>query len=418
MSYLTKTKEQLQALLATEKERFLAFKELGLRLDMSRGKPSYEQLDLSSGLLDMLNSQTKFSETNDYRNYGIGDGIPEIKKIFCDLLSVKPSEICVLGNSSLNIMYDTLMRAMQFGVLGGTPLTKQEKIKWLCPSPGYDRHFGITEQLGFELITVPMTSEGVDMNAVENLVKDETVKGMWCVPKYSNPQGIVYSDKTVERLASLKPKSKDFRIYWDNAYMVHGFNGDTALKDIFAEAKKHGNEDIFYMFGSTSKITYAGAGVAFFASSEKNINDAKAKMFYQTIGHDKLNQLAHALYFKNADGLKAHMARHALVLKPKFDAVLKVLNEELGELKIASWLAPNGGYFISVDLADGTAKRTLALAKEAGVIFTPAGATYPYGKDLKDSNVRIAPSMPKIDELITATKVFCCSAKIAVLETL
>ncbi|HOB64616.1 MAG TPA: aminotransferase class I/II-fold pyridoxal phosphate-dependent enzyme [Clostridia bacterium] len=415
MSRYSMNTEQ-KALLERELQRFEQFKTMGLKLDMSRGKPCKEQLDLSMGLFDVLTSKSNLIiNKNDYRNYGILSGIPEIKAIFCELTGYADEEMVVAGNSSLNLMYDTLQRAMQFGVAGGEPLNKQGRIKWLCPVPGYDRHFAITELMGIEMINVPMTDEGPDVAVIEELVKDPAVKGMWCVPKYSNPQGIVYSDRAVKALASLKPAASDFRIYWDNAYMVHAITDeDDELTDILTEAKKAGNPDIVYIFGSTSKITFAGGGVAFVASSKRNIDDILSKMTFQTIGPDKISQLAHALFFKNADGIRDIMAKHKDILAPKFETVLKILEEELSD--IAVWQKPRGGYFISVDLPNGTAKRTVALAKEAGVIFTPAGATFPYRKDPKDSNLRIAPSLPPIGELETAMRVFCCAAKIAYLE--
>ncbi|MFA5449827.1 MAG: aminotransferase class I/II-fold pyridoxal phosphate-dependent enzyme [Clostridia bacterium] len=410
------TSEEKTAILATERERLARYKAMGLKLDMSRGKPCSEQLDLSMGLFDQITSNTEIKGVQDYRNYGITDGIPELKRIFQELINVDENELIVAGNSSLNLMYDTLQRAMQFGVCGGEPFNKQGKIKWLCPVPGYDRHFSVTEVFGIEMINVPINPEGVDMDEVERLVKDDdTIKGMWCVPKYSNPQGIVYSENTVKRLAALKPKAKDFRIYWDDAYMVHTLTdeGDT-LTDILAEAKKLGNEDIVYMFGSTSKITFAGAGVAFIAGSAKNISEIKARMFIQTIGPNKINQLAHALFLKDTKNIAALMRAHKDILKPKFDAVIEILEEELSGL--ASWINPRGGYFISCELPSGTAAKTVALAKDAGVIFTPAGSTYPYKKDPSDSNLRIAPTLPPIDELKTAMRVFCAAAKIAYLE--
>ncbi|MDD3946837.1 MAG: aminotransferase class I/II-fold pyridoxal phosphate-dependent enzyme [Clostridia bacterium] len=405
-------------LLTKERERLADFKDRGLKLDMSRGKPCKEQLDLSMGLMDVLTSKSNLNVNNmDYRNYGILAGVPEIKAIFCELIDVTDDEIIVAGNSSLNLMYDTLQRGMQFGVAGGVPFHKQEKIKWLCPVPGYDRHFGVTEVMGVEMLNVPMTSEGPDIAVIQELIKDPAVKGMWCVPKYSNPQGLVYSEKVVKALAALKPAAPDFRIYWDNAYMVHAVTeeGDT-LTDILAEAKKAGNPDIVYMFGSTSKITFAGSGIAFVASSKKNIDDIKSKMTYQTIGPDKLSQYAHALFFKDAEGVYELMKKHQKILTPKFATVMNILAEEL--TGIANWQEPRGGYFVSVDLPKGTAKRTVELAKDAGVIFTPAGATFPYKKDPNDSNLRIAPSLPPIAELETAMRVFCCAAKIAYLETL
>lgn len=416
MNYNQLTNERKQELLKEELARYEKFKAMDLKLDMSRGKPSKEQLDLSMGIFDVLNSSSSLKGKQDYRNYGINDGIPEIKAIFTELLGITDDEIIVSGNASLVLMYDTIQRAMQFGVLGGEPWNKQGKIKWLCPVPGYDRHFAVTELFGIEMINVPMNEEGPDMDMIEELVKDPSVKGVWCVPKYSNPMGIIYSDEVVKRFAALRPAAEDFRIMWDNAYMVHALYGQDKMLDIFAEAKKCGNEDIVYMFGSTSKISFAGAGIAFIAGSKRNMDSLRKLINIQSIGPDKVSQYAHALFFKNAAGIYAHMEKHAEILRPKFDAVLAILDEELGDTGVAKWNKPRGGYFISCFLKKGTAKRTVQLAKEAGVVFTGAGATYPYKNDPDDSNLRIAPTMPPIDELRTAMKIFCCSAKIAALE--
>ena len=416
MNYNELTNERKQELLKQEFARYEGFKAMDLKLDMSRGKPSKEQLDLSMGIFDVLNSSSSLKGKQDYRNYGINDGIPEIKAIFTELLGITDDEIIVSGNASLVLMYDTIQRAMQFGVLGGEPWNKQGKIKWLCPVPGYDRHFAVTELFGIEMINVPMKDDGPDMDMIEELVKDPSVKGVWCVPKYSNPMGIIYSDEVVRRFAALKPAAKDFRIMWDNAYMVHALYGQDKMLDIFAEAKKYGNEDIVYMFGSTSKISFAGAGIAFIAGSKRNMDSLRKLINIQSIGPDKVSQYAHALFFKNADGIYAQMEKHAEILRPKFDAVLEILDGELGDTGIAKWNKPRGGYFVSCFLKKGTAKRTVQLAKEAGVTFTGAGATYPYKNDPDDSNLRIAPTLPPIDELRTAMKIFCCAAKIAALE--
>lgn len=394
-----------------EKIRYNDFKKSNLKLDMSRGKPNGLQLDLSNELFKSFEDKNNFFGIQDYRNYGILDGIPEAKEMFSKLSGVSEKEIIIMGNSSLNIMYDTVQRSMQFGVLGGKPFNKQGDIKWLCPVPGYDRHFSVTELFGIEMINIPMTENGPDMDMVEEYVKDERVKGIWCVPKYSNPQGYVYSDETVERFAKLKPAAKDFRIYWDNAYMAHYISEDIELKNIFSEAKKYGNEDMVYMFGSTSKITFPGSGVAWICASEKNIYDIKKYLSIQTIGFDKINQLAHVKLFKDIDGLKEQMKKHALILKPKFDAVIEIFRKELSGL--CKWSEPKGGYFISCDLPDGTAKRAVQLAKEAGVIMTAAGATFPYKNDPCDKNVRIAPSYPSLEELRVGMEVFCCCVKLA-----
>lgn len=390
------------------------YKKMNLKLDMSRGKPSKAQLDLSNGMFDVLKSDSDFIGSQDYRNYGIIDGIPEAKQLFSELSGVSVKEISVLGNGSLNIMYDTLQRAMQFGVLDNEPLNKQGKIKWLCPVPGYDRHFAITELFGIEMINIPMKATGPDMDMVERLVQDPSVKGIWCVPKYSNPEGVVYSDDTVKRFAALRPAAPDFRIYWDNAYMVHFVSEDVPLLNLYNAAKELSNEDIVYMFGSTSKMTFAGAGIGFLVASEKNLNSLRKLTGIQTIGFDKLNQLAHVRFFKNVEGIYAHMAKHAELMRPKFKTVLDILKQELSD--IATWNEPKGGYFVSCSLPEGTAKRTVFLAKEAGVIFTGAGATYPYKNDPSDSNLRIAPSLPPVEELVTAMKVFCCAARLAFYE--
>lgn len=416
MNWTTLNDSQKKQLLIEERAKFDAYKAKNLSLDMSRGKPCKEQLDLAMGLLDTITSSTDFKRAQDYRNYGILDGITEIKDIFCDLLNINRNEIIVAGNASLILMYDTIQRAMQFGVMGNEPWNKQGKIKWLCPVPGYDRHFAITELFGIEMINIPMDDNGPDMALIEEYVKDPQVKGIWCVPKYSNPMGIIYSDEVVERFASLKPAAKDFRIFWDNAYMIHGLYGYEEMKDIFATAKKYDNEDIVYVFGSTSKVSFAGAGVAFISASEKNIASLKKLMTIQQIGPDKVMQYAHALYFKDKSGLLAQMDKHAEILRPKFEKVLEILDRELAPTGIAKWNNPRGGYFVSCFLPEGTAKRTVALAKEAGVVFTGAGATYPYKLDPADSNLRIAPSLPPLEELEVAMEIFCCAAKIAYLE--
>ena len=416
MNYLTLTASEKQKLLAEMRERMNLYVQKGLKLDMSRGKPSKDQLDLSNGLYKELDPSLGYVGKQDYRNYGINDGIPEIKKLFAELAGVGENEIIVAYNASLNLMYDSVQRAMQFGVSGCEPWNKQGKIKWICPVPGYDRHFAVTELFGIEMINVDMKDDGPDMDKVEELIKDPSVKGMWNVPKYSNPTGVVYSDAVVERLAKMKPAAPDFRLMWDNAYMVHALYEQREQANILALAKKYGNEDMIYGFGSTSKITFAGAGVAFMYSSEKNIAEIKKQMNIQSIGPDKMVQLAHYRFFKNVEGIYALMEKHAAIMRPKFEAVIEILEEELGDTGIAKWTKPEGGYFISVELMPGTAKKTVALAKEMGVVFTGAGATYPYKKDPNDSNLRIAPSMPPIDELVEATHIFAVAAKIAYLS--
>ncbi len=415
--YRDLTINEQKKLLQAELERYTSFKNMNLKLDMSRGKPCKEQLDLSMDMFDAVNSKTDFLRKIDYRNYGIADGIPELKQLFGELLGgISNDEIIVAYNASLNLMYDTIQRAMQFGVLGNEPWNKQGKLKWICPVPGYDRHFAITELFGFEMINVPIGENGPDMDMIEELVKDPSVKGVWCVPKYSNPMGIIYSDEVIKRFANLKPAAKDFRIMWDNAYMVHALYGQDEMTDIYQEAKKVGNEDIVYMFGSTSKISFAGAGVAFMAGSKANMDDQRKYMSKQTIGPDKVSQFMHACYFQNAKDVYDHMEKHAQILRPKFEEVLRIMAEELGDTGIAKWNEPRGGYFISCFLEKGTARRTVQLAKEAGVVFTGAGATYPCKNDPDDSNLRIAPTLPPMEELKTAMHIFCCCAKIAYLE--
>ncbi len=337
------------------------------------------------------------------------------------MVEVKTSQIIIGGNSSLNLMYDTILRAMMFGVLGSDkPWSKYDKIKFLCPVPGYDRHFAITENIGIEMVNVPMTASGPDMDIVEKLVaEDESIKGIWCVPMYSNPEGITYSDETVKRFAALKPKAKDFRIFWDNAYCVHHLRDkEDKLLSILAEAEKCGNEDIVFIFASTSKVSFTGAGVALLAASENNINFIKKQMGIQTIGSDKINQLRHVRYFKDFDGIKSHMQKHRTILEPKFDTVVELLEKELGSRDIAKYNKPNGGYFVSVNTFDGCAKRVVSLCKEAGVVLTGAGATYPYGKDPCDSNIRIAPTFPPVEELIEAMTLFCVCVRLATVEKL
>ncbi len=411
-------KKEYDALICKYEE----YKSRALKLDMSRGKPGRDQLDITMDMLNVMSVEDCVSENGfDCRNYGLLDGVPEAKRLFSELLGIKEERIIVAGNSSLNLMYDSVARAMLYGIGGETPWSKQEKVKFLCPAPGYDRHFAICESLGIEMVTVPMTENGPDMDIVENLVStDSTVKGIWCVPKFSNPGGIVYSDETVKRFAALKPAARDFRIFWDNAYAVHDFDLDNPEKllNIFDEAEKCQNVDLIYCFASTSKISFPGAGVAIMAASEKNIAEAKKVMTIQTIGFDKINMLRHVKYFKNADGIYNHMRRHAEIIKPKFDAVLETLERELGGLGIAKWNSPRGGYFISLDATPGTAKRVHSLMSGLGVTLTPAGATFPYGKDPEDKNLRIAPTFPPIDELIAASEILCLCVKIAALETL
>lgn len=413
--YSTLSKEELKNGIKNLENRYNAFKEQKLKLDMTRGKPCSQQLDLSMDILDIpARELRKAADGTDCMNYGVLDGLPEAKALFAEMLNVNASEIIVGGNSSLNLMYDTIARAMSFGILGSTPWGKLEKVKFLCPSPGYDRHFAVTELFGIEMIVVDMKQDGPDMDTVEKLVsEDESIKGIWCVPKYSNPDGITYSDEVVDRMAALKPKAKDFRIFWDNAYCVHHLT-DTPdeLKDILTACKKAGKENMVYIYASTSKISLPGAGVAVVASSTENISSLKKTMTIQTIGHDKVNQLRHVKYFKNMEGIKLHMKKHAAILKPKFDIVLEILEKELAGKGIASWNKPNGGYFISLNTLDNCAKEIGQMALEAGVVLTKAGATYPYGKDPRDRNIRIAPTLPPVEELKKAIEIFAISIQL------
>lgn len=422
-SYQEMNKAELEQLKAELEAQYKEFQGKGLKLDMSRGKPSKEQLNLSMGMMDVLNSETDLvtEEGTDCRNYGILDGIKEARELLGAICEVPADSIIIYGNSSLNVMYDTIARSMTHGVMGSTPWCKLDKIKFLCPVPGYDRHFAITQHFGIEMINIPMLPTGPDMDMVEEYVNnDPAVKGIWCVPKYSNPQGITYSDETVKRFANLKPAAEDFRIYWDNAYSVHHLypeNPDFCL-EILAECEKAGNPDIVYKFTSTSKISFPGSGVAAIATSKNNIADIKKQLTLQTIGHDKVNQLRHVRFFKNLDGVKEHMSKHADILRPKFEAVLEILDRELGGLEIAEWNKPMGGYFISFDAMEGCAKAIVKKAKEAGVIMTGAGATFPYGLDPKDSNIRIAPSFPTLEELIQAANLFTLCVKLVSVEKL
>ena len=417
------SREQLTAFRDDCKKQYEDFKAKGLSLDMSRGKPCTEQLDLSMPMLDVLNSSSSLIDADgiDVRNYGFLTGISEAKKLFADILGVDPSMIIVGGNSSLTLMYDSVARAMQFGVYGSSqPWGKCDKVKFLCPVPGYDRHFSITETFGIEMINVPMTPNGPDMNIVEKLVEsDPAVKGIWCVPMYSNPDGYTYSDETVKRFAALKPAAEDFRIFWDNAYCIHHLKDDCdSLLNIFDEAKKCGNEDMIFEFASTSKITFPGAGVAVLAASENNIKQISALLGMQNISYDKVNQLRHVRYFKNADGLRAYMEKHKAILAPKFDMVIKMLTENMGDLDILSWNVPKGGYFISVNTPDGCAKEVARLCKEGGVVLTGAGATFPYKKDPDDKNIRLSPSYPTVEDLAKAMELFCICVKLAAAEKL
>lgn len=395
-------------------KRFDEYKAMGLKLDMSRGKPSKEQLDLS---MDMLKPIDYTENGFDVRNYGILDGLQSCKELFAQLLDVDAKNVLVGPAASLNLMYDYICQCYCEGVLGSTPWSKLDSVKFLCPVPGYDRHFTILEHFGIEMINVPMTAEGPDMEVIEELIKDESVKGMFCVPKYSNPQGITFSDETVKRIARMKPAAKDFRIVWDNAYCVHDIKdeGDELLNIFRVDGV---NEDMIIEVCSTAKMTFPGAGISALVASDANMKQIKNRLNCQTISYDKMNQLRHVRFFKNLDGIKAHMKKHAAIMKPKFDMVIDHLENELGGLGIASWIDPNGGYFISLDVMDGCAKRVGELCKEAGVTLTTIGATYPYFNDPKDSNIRIAPSLPPVAELDTATRILCVSVKLAAIEKL
>ena len=419
--YQELTKKEIEAELSALCAEYEKYKEQNLKLDLSRGKPNSDQLDVCLPLLSESRSRERcFSENGvDCRNYGILDGIPEMKRLFSDMLGIKEEYILVGGNASLQLMYDTLSRAMLFGVVGSErPWCREEGLKWICVAPGYDRHFRITEVLGFELLTVPMTKDGPDMDMVEELVKDPKVKGIWCVPKYSNPTGNTYSDEVVRRLAKMQCAAPDFRIMWDNAYAVHDFseNGDELL-NIFDEAEKYGTLDRIFYYTSTSKITFPGAGVAMMAASPANIKQITPYLGAQTIGYDKLNQLRHAQYFKNAEDVHAHMMKLAALIGKKFDITLEAL-EALDGLGIAEWTKPNGGYFVSLDLLPGCAKRVFELMKGAGVTLTSVGATFPYGIDPEDKNLRIAPTYPTDRELSLAMQILVLTVKIASLEKL
>lgn len=422
-AYQQMTKEELLALQKELESSYKAAKEQGLKLDMSRGKPETAQLEIGMDLLDSVNSASDLKAENgmDCRNYGVLDGIPEAKRLMADMMGTTPEHIIIYGNASLTIMYDTVSRSYTHGVMGSTPWCQLEKVKFLCPVPGYDRHFAITERFGIEMVNVPMTEEGPDMDLVEKLVsEDASVKGIWCVPMYSNPQGVCYSDETVKRFAALKPAAKDFRIYWDNAYVIHHLyeENQPKLTDILSECEKAGNPDMVYEFASTSKVSMAGAGIAALAASEANLEDVRKQLTIQTIGFDKINQLRHVRYYKNLEGMKAHMRKHAAIMRPKFEAVLEVFDKELGGLEIGSWTEPKGGYFISFEAMEGCAKKIVERCKEAGVVLTKAGATFPYGKDPKDSNIRIAPSYPTPEEMTQAANLFVLCVKLVSVEKL
>ena len=414
-TYAEMSRKELLSEKASLEERYNEFKARGLKLDMSRGKPCKEQLDLSVALNDVADY---VSDGVDVRNYGMLDGIPSCKKLFADLMGVKPENVIVGPTSSLNLMFDYVSQCYTHGA-GSTPWCKLDKVKFLCPVPGYDRHFTILEHFGIEMINVDMKQDGPDMDAIEELVKDPSVKGMFCVPKYSNPQGITFSDDVVRRIAALKPAAEDFRIVWDNAYCVHDLveDGDKLL-NIFDVLPEYGNDDMVVEVCSTSKITFPGAGISAIIASDNNIKMIKSRLSAQVISYDKMNQHRHVVFFGDANGVLNHMKKHAAILKPKFDIVIKTLNEELAGKGIASWFAPKGGYFISLDVMDGCAKRVGELCKEAGVTLTSVGATYPYGKDPNNKNIRIAPSFPPVDELSLAAELLCICTRLAAAEKL
>ena len=421
MQYQSMTPAQLQAERETVAKKFEELKAKGLKLDMSRGKPGKAQLDLVSDILTILNNPEQcVVDGLDVRNYGELEGLPCAKRYFADVLGCKPEECFVGGNASLTLMYDTISKAFTHGLLHSErPWCKEEKVKFLCPAPGYDRHFKITESFGMELITINMTETGPDMDAVEEAVKDPAVKGMWCVPKYSNPEGVIYSDETIKRIVNLKPAAPDFLLMWDNAYCVHEFDGDfVPFADILTLCREAGNPDMVFEYASTSKVTLPGAGISVMATSVDNLKYMSKLMGIQSISYDKVNQLRHVLFLKDKENTLALMKKHAEIMKPKFDSVLKALDEQIAPLGIAEWKHPKGGYFVSVDTMDGLAKRTLALCKEAGVVMTGAGATFPYGVDPRDRNIRIAPSLPPVAELDIAIDVFCTCLKLAALEKL
>ena len=423
-NYSELSREELQSLHSDLLTKYEDYKKKNLKLDMSRGKPAADQFDLVKELLDTVNSSSSLICENgmDCRNYGLMDGIPEAKRLLGEIMGVQPQEVIVGGNSSLNLMYDVISWAYTHGIrTGALPWCKLEKIKFLCPVPGYDRHFKITESFGIEMINVEMTSSGPDMDMVEKLAaQDESIKGIWCVPKYSNPQGITYSDETVRRMARMKTAAKDFIIMWDNAYSVHDLYPEDrdSLLNIMEECKKAEDPSRVIIFSSTSKISYSGAGLAGLASSEENIANIKKLMTVQTIGFDKINQLRHARYFKNYEGILSHMDRQAQLLRPKFKAVLTAFEKGLAGKGIASWVCPKGGYFISLDVLPGCAQRVVSLCKEAGVVMTPAGATYPYGKDPKDQNIRVAPTYPTVAELEQAVELLVLCVELAAVEKL
>ncbi|MCI7469765.1 MAG: aminotransferase [Lachnospiraceae bacterium] len=423
MTYQEMTKEELLEERQSLQKEYDAWKRKNLSLNMARGKPSKAQLDLSNQLMDVLNSNSYFNDQTgtDCRNYGVGEGIPEAKALMGEMSEVSPDDMIIFGNSSLNIMFDSIARSYAKGVCGSTPWCKLDKWKFLCPVPGYDRHFRVTEFFGAEMINIPMTPDGPDMDMVEDYVNnDPAVKGIWCVPKYSNPQGYSYSDETVRRFANLTPAASDFRIYWDNAYSIHHLYDEPEKQDVILEildeCRKAGHPDMVYKFISTSKVTFPGSGLAAMAASKRNLDDVRKYMSAQTIGHDKLNQLRHVRFFGNLTNMKQHMRKHAAILRPKFEAVWEIFDKKLGGLGVGEWTKPNGGYFVSFDALPGCAKKIVAMCGDCGVTLTPAGATYPYGRDPEDKNIRIAPSYPPLDELKEAAEIFTICVRIVSID--
>lgn len=422
IDYAKMSKDELLEEKAKVEAKYKEYQDMGLKLDMSRGKPSSDQLDKCMPILDAFTSKDDYHASNgfDTRNYGLLDGLPEAKELMAGIMDTKPENVIISGNASLNIMFDCVSRAYSFGIMGSTPWCKLDKVKFLCPVPGYDRHFGVTEAFGIEMINIPMNEDGPDMDMVEKYVsEDEAVKGIWCVPKFSNPGGIVYSDEVVRRFANLKPKASDFRIYWDNAYAVHYLYDEVIeIPDIIEECAKAGNPDLVYEFCSTSKISFAGGGISALAASQENLEDIKKVLTKQTIGPDKINQLRHVRYFKDINGILEHMKVLATELRPRFELVIKILDEELKGKGIGTYNTPRGGYFVAYNANEGCATRIVELAKEAGVVLTGAGAPFPYHKDPKDSVIRIAPSYPSMKDLEEAAKIFTVCVKLASIEKL